>query len=127
MKHLRKFNETKEGDVLATLRDIGMELEDDGLKIKFHFYKEIDGYIGGNDFVCKILKPEEIKYYKLNDNIVDTILRMIDYMKGMSYEVSDLYITSHEGMKHITLWELKNTKRKPFIEIIMVFEEQEVN
>lgn len=65
MRHLKKYNESKEELTLQDIRDICLELQDEGFKIEIEYY-----YV-------KISNPnKKFKY----DEVKDVMLRLKDYL-----------------------------------------------
>jgi hypothetical protein len=87
MKHLRKFNESSVEDVKADIRDIFSELEDNGFLV-IHDESHDFGLIT-TGYITILLDGTTIdnaKSFTLDSEIVQTILRFIDYLK-----ISGLY------------------------------------
>ncbi len=72
MKHLKKYNESVEEPTLQDVRDILLELEDEGFTAKIHRLKSQN--------VLKILiKKTKLECYKYQD-VKETLLRLKDYL-----------------------------------------------
>ncbi len=79
MKHLRKYNESKEEISLQDVKDICQELEDEGFQVDL---KEcgILKYYGCECFYIRIRKnTRTIKYFEYKD-VKEVLLRLRDYI-----------------------------------------------
>jgi hypothetical protein len=104
MKYLIKFNESKKGNEQITqyLKDIFLELEDEGFNIKINTSSLYD--LWGRIFTVKIYKtlnwidtvyPNESHIFKMSD-VLESILTAESYMKTFKYPYKISLIEARE-------------------------------
>lgn len=88
MKYLKKFNEgtldsLRKQNIVDELYDISYDLKDDGFEFnveEYYWQPSNKQYI-----ICRILPGEKDE---INDNIIETSMRIIDCMYQKSYDLS---------------------------------------
>ncbi len=73
MKHLKKYNENIENSTIEDIKDILLELEDEGFKVDYSNLKDIKG----EDSIS--IKKDAAKGFKYSD-IKEVLLRLKDYL-----------------------------------------------
>jgi hypothetical protein len=101
MKYIKKLNEgygdpndLKNSDTIQDLNDMSLELKDDGFdfKIREFYYQPKDQTF----IICNILSTKFVT--KVNSNIIDIVLRMVDYMYHNSFDLgTNNWSTNCEG------------------------------
>lgn len=130
---LNRTNETKEQDIVSNLHDITIELEDEGFEISSWSGANLKA-AGNKGFI-----PLEITYgekkewaeyspsHEFTDNVVDTLLRIIDYMKGENYVINNMtfrnkYTTYNLSVNDLTVRKIQALENIYFKEIFILFE-----
>ena len=95
MRYLRKFNESSNEDVKADIKDIFSELEDNGFLVLLDESSTHSGFITTGSITILL---DGDKLFTLDSEIVQTILRFIDYLR-----MSKLYL-NEITIKYPTHW-----------------------
>lgn len=99
MKYLRKYNESTDSSIIEDLKDIFLDVEEDG----FNVYVETLTSLYNNAPVFRIgiyksefpvvSSPNESHRFKIKD-VLETVLRSEDYMRSIGYKLN--YMNSME-------------------------------
>jgi hypothetical protein len=89
MRYLRKFNESSVEDVKADIKDIFSELEDNGLTVLV-----MNENYDGSRFITIFLDNgfTSNNLFTLDSEIVESILRLIDYLRMNKLYLNELTI-----------------------------------
>ncbi len=83
MKHLKKYNESREETLLQDIRDILLELEDNGFAVEI----EDICFLREQPFAIKISRNKSFRY----SEVKDVLLRLKDYLTDMSFQMLARY------------------------------------
>ncbi len=92
MKHLKRFNESVNNEVIQNIKDILIDLEDEGFITNVY-------HINNSDINVSISKPSSngslpiIEFYT---HLKDYIIRLIDYTESESYQYFFRYSDSYK-------------------------------
>lgn len=121
MKYLKKFNEDyvnmyeddpNSPEIMDNLRDIVIELEDEGLEVDLHFNGDMKDYYPYIDCRIIFMRGDVENWKIITPNILDTIDRIFDYMSQNEYYMDGKIRFTTDSMTeiNITIDKLKNTE-----------------
>lgn len=85
MKHIKKFNEALEDDIVDNILDMTIDLDDEGFVIGTNDnYSKHDHR---HNISCDIIWHHQNGklHTQLTDNMIDIVLRVIEYVEGNGY------------------------------------------
>jgi hypothetical protein len=128
MRHLKKFNESKETP--TSIEDILLDITDLGYlsRIEHIFWTKVEGDSGRND-VCLLAiydkKSNDYKGMMCVDEIIDTIERLVSYLESEGYNLENICQQKLESIRQTSEKDANGDPQKFTIEIdkynVMVF------
>ncbi len=100
MKHLRRYNESKEEPTLQDVKDILLELEDEGFKVKL---RNSDKKSKSSAFYILIEMKDE--YFKYQD-VKEVLLRLKDYLEEYLLSVNIVAYAPSIGGRYTNRYEI---------------------
>ena len=124
MKYLKIFENFSEDEIKSTLKDLCLDLTDEGFKIKFYIKPNTSSALSNYMYIYK----ENFGKYFTFSEVIDVVLNIKDYLDDKYVSCGVVFVGNPERIKIDINWEdydrldqMFDTEESPIVDLVIYF------
>ena len=124
MKYLKIFENFSEDEIKSTLKDLCLDLTDEGFKIKFYIKPNTASALSNYMYIYK----ENFGKYFTFSEVIDVVLNIKDYLDDKYVSCGVVFVGNPERIKIDINWEdydrldqMFDTEESPIVDLVIYF------